>query len=178
MKKKIIFLDGDGTLWYPKKTLRTEKPHWIYYDPETKDNYLEHLVLTPEVKETLGILKEKGYLLIVVSANPSEESIAIEEIKNKLRYFEILNLFDSVKSSDADDPNGKGDVMLKAIAEFGLSKSDAIMIGDSYLYDYLAAKNAGIDSYFIKNTISILPETLVEEIQSIDEVSDILDILE
>lgn len=23
MKKKIIFLDGDGTLWYPKTTKRT-----------------------------------------------------------------------------------------------------------------------------------------------------------
>lgn len=28
--KKIIFFDGDGTLWYPKKTKWTKKPHLIY----------------------------------------------------------------------------------------------------------------------------------------------------
>ena len=57
MKKKIVFLDGAGTLWYPKATKRTQKPHWIYHDPETKDNYLEHLELTPRTKETLELLK-------------------------------------------------------------------------------------------------------------------------
>lgn len=59
-EEKIIFLDGDGTLWYPKATKRTQKPHWIYHDPETKDNYLEHLELTPKTKEALEYLSGKA----------------------------------------------------------------------------------------------------------------------
>jgi hydroxymethylpyrimidine pyrophosphatase-like HAD family hydrolase len=34
--KKIIFFDGDGTLWYPKKTKYKEHPVWLYIDPVTK----------------------------------------------------------------------------------------------------------------------------------------------
>ena len=59
MKKKIIFLDGDGTLWYPQKTKRTQKPHRIYCDDKIKDNYLEHLELTPNTKETLQDFKDR-----------------------------------------------------------------------------------------------------------------------
>ena len=36
--KKIIFFDGDGTLWYPKKTKYKEHPVWLYRDPITKKN--------------------------------------------------------------------------------------------------------------------------------------------
>ena len=31
--KKVVFFDGDGTLWYPKTTKRTAAPHWVYLDP-------------------------------------------------------------------------------------------------------------------------------------------------
>jgi hydroxymethylpyrimidine pyrophosphatase-like HAD family hydrolase len=82
MKKKIIFLDGDGTLWYPSTTKRTQKSHWIYNDPLTKDNYLAHLQLTPKIKETLTALRLRGILLVVISANPHTKEIALQEIKS------------------------------------------------------------------------------------------------
>ena len=178
MKKKIIFLDGDGTIWYPNKTLRNTKPHWIYNDSETKDSYLEHLQLTPKLKETLEKLSEKGIYLVVISANPYPEDMAIKEIQERLRHFNIAHLFHSARSSASSNPNGKAEVVLEIIESLGLNKSDALMVGDSYFYDYLAIKNIGIDALFIENTVSKMPEIMPSDLQSIKEVSDLIEILE
>ncbi len=178
MKKKIIFLDGDGTMWYPKATKRTQKPHWIYHDPETKDNYLEHLELTPKLKETVEKLTERGIYLVVISANPYAEDVAIKEIKERLGHFGLISLFHSCRSSAGDNPEGKAEIMLEILTDLGLEKSDALMVGDSYFYDYLSAKNIGVDAFFIENTISKMPEEIPGDIQTIREVSDLLDILE
>ena len=177
MQKKIIFLDGDGTLWYPKKTKRTEKPHWIYNDLETKDNYLEHLELTPNLKETLRSLKEKGILLVVVSANPRSEEFAVPEIIERLNNFGLTNLFHSVRSSMGDNPAGKGEVILHVLKTLGLGKESALMVGDSFNYDYMAAKNVGVDAFWIENTVNRVPEVMPVDLQSIKEVSDLLNIL-
>jgi phosphoglycolate phosphatase-like HAD superfamily hydrolase len=178
MKKKIIFLDGDGTLWYPKSTKRTEKPHWIYHDPLTKDNYLEHLELTPKTKETLKKFRDMGMYLVVISANPYAEDIAVKEIKERLKYFGLTDLFYSCRASEGSDPLGKPAIMLNIIKELGLEKDDAVMVGDSYFYDYLAAKDAGIDAFYIENIASKMPDIIPSDLQSIHEVSDLLDILE
>jgi beta-phosphoglucomutase-like phosphatase (HAD superfamily)/predicted kinase len=173
MKKKIIFLDGDGTLWYPKKTKRTEKPHWIYDHPETKDNYLEHLELTPDTKETLEKLKDLGVYLVVISANPRAEHMAVPEIKERLEHFGLTSFFYSVRSSLGSDPKGKAEVMLDVLNTIGLGKEGALMIGDSFVYDYLAAKEVGIDALWIENSVSKLPEVMPTDLKSIKELSDV-----
>ncbi len=178
MKKKIIFFDGDGTLWYPKATKRTKKPHWVYHDVTAKDNYLDHLELTPKTKETLMMLHEKGLKLVVISANPSAKEIATREIKERIDYFDLGNLFYSYQSSPGDDPNGKVTVMTKIIDALGFTREDALMIGDSYFYDYLAPKKAGIEALFIENEIAKMPNPPPASIESIKEVSDVLDMLD
>lgn len=178
MKKKILFLDGDGTLWYPKKTLRTVKPHWVYLDAETKDNYLPHLVLTPKLKITLESLKARGLCLVVISANPFTEDLALKEIKKRLEHFGLIDLFYSYHSSKGDNPDDKAGVMLEVLEKLELQKSDALMVGDSYFYDYLAAKNVGIDAFFITNSAAKMPDTIPTDLRSITEVSDLLAILD
>ncbi len=178
MKKKIIFLDGDGTLWYPKKTKRTVKPHWVYHDAETKDNYLEHLELTPNAKDTLEKLSARGIYLVIISANPYAEDIAIAEIKDRLNYFGITSLFYSIRSSPGDNPDGKASVLLEIIEKLGLEKEDALMIGDSYFYDYEAIKKVGVDAFWIENTVSKVPEIMPEDLKSLKEVKDLLNIIE
>jgi phosphoglycolate phosphatase-like HAD superfamily hydrolase len=178
MKKKILFLDGDGTIWYPKKTLRTQMPHWVYLDPETKDDYLHHLTLTPQLKETLRTLKEKGIYLVVISANPQTEHLAIKEIKERFEHFDLVDLFYAYRSSEGDDPNGKASIMLEILHELNIDKSDALMVGDSYFYDYRAAQNVGIEAFFVKNTVCKMPELMPADMQNINEVSDLLEILE
>lgn len=177
MKKKIVFLDGDGTLWYPKATKRTQKPHWIYHDPAIKDNYLEHLELTPRTKETLEALREKGMYLVVLSANPYAEDMAIKEIKERLEYFGLTSLFYAHRSSDGNDPNGKASIILEILSLLGLQREDALMVGDSYFYDYLAARNVGVDALFIENNVSKMPDEIPQDLQSIKEVHELIDIL-
>lgn len=178
MKKKIIFFDGDGTLWYPTSTKRTEKPHWIYHDPLTKDNHLEHLSLTPGTREALEILKEKGIYLVVVSANPNPEKQAVREIMERLDHFELSGFFYSCRSSAGDDPSGKVAIILDTIKELNLTKKDALMVGDSYFYDYLAPREAGIDAFFIENEVSNMPDEIPTDIKTIKEVSDLVDMID
>lgn len=178
MKKKILFLDGDGTLWYPSVTKRTEKPHWVYNDVKTKDNYLEHIELTSGTKEALEYFYKKGLYLVVISANPYDEETAVKEIKERLNYFGLSELFYTCRASEGSNPNGKVAVMLEIIKELGLAKEDALMIGDSYFYDYLAATENGIDAFFIENEVAKMPEAMPEDLQSIKEVYDLVDILE
>ncbi len=178
MKKKIIFFDGDGTLWYPKSTKRTQKPHWVYHDVATKDDYLKHIELTPRTKETLETLYRKGIKLVVISANPYPEEVAVKEIKERIDYFGLGGLFYAYRSSLGDDPNGKVAVMLGILDRLGLTKKDALMVGDSYFYDYLAPCEAGIDAFFIENEVAKMPESTPVDMQSIKEVSDLLNIVE
>lgn len=177
VKKKIIFLDGDGTIWYPKLTKRTQKPHWIYYDVTTKDNYLEHLELTPDAENTIIELTKRGICLVVISANPYAESIAIDEIKERLSHFNISNYFLSVRSSAGDDPKGKARIILEILNALRFNKEDALMVGDSYYYDYEAAKEIGVDAYWVENTVSKFPEVIPEGLKSIKEIHELLEIL-
>lgn len=177
MKKKLIFFDGDGTLWYPKATKRTKKPHWVYHDPATKDDFLSHLELTPGTKETLEWLKQKDLRLVVISANPSEEKTAMQEMKERLEYFELIDLIDSYRVSRGDDPTGKSAIMLEIIGELDVERVDALMVGDSYVYDYLAAQNVGIDALFIKSEVANLPRDLPDDFRSIDEIDDLRGLL-
>lgn len=178
MKKKIIFLDGDGTLWYPKKTKRTMKPHWIYHDSATKDNYLEHLMLTPGTKEALEDMFNRGIYLVVISANPYSPEIARKEIKERLDYFDLSKYIYSYNASEGSDPLGKVNIMLETVESLKMTKDDALMVGDSYFYDYLAAKNNGIDAFFIDNDVAKMPDEPDVNIQKITEVKDLLSLLE
>lgn len=178
MKKKLIFLDGDGTIWYPSSTKRTQKPHWIYHNPATKDNYLNHIEIAPNLRETLLKLKKKNILVVLVSASPYSADVANKELRGKLEFFDLLDLFHSFHSTPGDLPEGKGALMLELIKSLNLTKDDALMVGDSYFYDYLAAKNVGIDAYFIENESAKMPDEIPKDLQTIKEVSDLLDMLD
>jgi HAD superfamily hydrolase (TIGR01549 family) len=123
---------------------------------------------------TVKELKDKGVFLVVISANPREESVAVEEIKERLKHFNLLESFLLVRASPGDNPNCKGKIILEVLQSLGLEKKDALMVGDSYKYDYLAAKNVGVDAIWIENPISKLPEVLPEDFKNIRELSDLL----
>jgi len=142
--KKIVFFDGDGTLWYPKSTKRTQKPHWIYSDPKTMRDYRPHLVLTPGVVRTLRKLRKLGLMTVVVSTHPRSAKVADAELKEKVRYFGLDTLFDEVHAARGV-PTGKGAVIKRVLKRHGLPNSAAIIVGDSYVWDYIAAKNVGVE---------------------------------
>jgi len=157
--KKIVFFDGDGTLWYPKRTRFGEKPWWIYRDPEVRRDPRAHLMLTPKAKSTLKALKGEGMVVVVLSTRPSltvtDHEMSPKDYRKRLNdfaaYFGIDRYIDEYRACDP----GKGDSNLKEIdilsvlKRRGIPKSRALMVGDSYAHDYLSSRRAGIDCVLI-----------------------------
>ena len=172
--KKIIFFDGDGTIWYPKNTKRKIAPHWIYSDKKIGDKYLEHLILTPSTLATLKKLKKLDIILILLSTHPHPPKEADMLLKGKVRHFKLERLFDEFYSS-MDYPEGKGELIVNILKKKHIPKSKALMIGDSYRYDYLSAKKVGVDVFLIKSEYMASKGKRVKKV--IKQLKDIVEVL-
>lgn len=147
--KKIIFFDGDGTLWYPIKTKHTIKPHWVYNDKTIKD-YHKHLMVIPAVKSTLLKLKKMGIVTIILSTHPHPEKEAYEIINRKVKHFNLENLFTEVHAT-REFHESKSEYMVKILKRMNIPKSKALMVGDNYVWDYKPARNVGIDALLVQS---------------------------
>ena len=152
--KRIIFFDGDGTLWYPKKTKYSKPPWSVYNDARTRRNPLKHQMLMPNVLKTLRYLKARGIKMAIISTQPDRcKKDRRERLLKKLRYFGILEFFDYIEPSKVvskrDKPDSKGKQMISVLRRARLPKSSALMVGDLYGHDYLPARKAGIDAVLI-----------------------------
>jgi phosphoglycolate phosphatase-like HAD superfamily hydrolase len=164
--KKIIFFDGDGTLWYPKKTKYKEHPVWLYIDPVTKKTItksaakkvVKHQMLIPTVLPTLRKLKKLNIILVVLSTNPYPPKEADAVIKGRVKHFQLGDLFDEVHAT-REYHGSKGEFMLKILQERGIPKNKALMVGDSYNYDIKSALNVGIDGVLIETKYNKHPAT-------------------
>lgn len=150
MKKKIIFFDADGTLWYPHATKRTQGPWWVYLDEQARHNYLEHLSLTPQAIETLKVLQERQIVTVILSTHPHQAEEAARRLDEKVKHFDLVELFDEVYAT-AEYPEAKGEKILEVINRHNFTKDDAMMVGDSYTWDYLTAQLMGIDAVLINS---------------------------
>lgn len=149
--KKIIFFDGDGTLWYPKTTKRTVKPFWVYLDEETKDNFLDHLEVVAEVKETLRELKTRNIKLIILSTHPDKLENASDVLKSKVEHFELHDLFDEYYVT-AEYTEAKAEKIAELLEKFKLDKAEALMVGDSYRWDIEPVTSSGVDALLIDSS--------------------------
>jgi len=149
-KKKIIFFDGDGTLWYPKKTKYREKPHWIYSaSKHTSDHYSE-LVLIPTVLSTLKKLKQAGVITVLLSTHPHPPQEASRIINHKVAHFQLTTLFDEVHAT-REYQGSKGEFIVKILTQRSIPKSKALMVGDNYQWDYKPARDVGVDALLIES---------------------------
>lgn len=171
--KKIIFFDGDGTLWYPKATKHREKPHWVYHDEKTKSNPNYHLVLTPATTRTLKILKSQRIKTIILSANPYSKKKAYRLMKEKVEYFGIAHLFDEIHATPPK-MEAKGEFILDILAKYKLRKKDALMVGDTYLWDCKSAKNVGVESLLIDSSYRLECLSGRQAKRVINKLSDLL----
>src|SRR3989344_2912729 len=146
--KKIIFFDGDGTLWYPKKTKRNHPPHWIYLHPETKDNAEQHLAITPTTYHTLKHLKKRGITLICISTSPKNKKEANRLLKRKIRLFKLSTFIDEAHSTRTHK-QAKPEIITKILKKKGIAKKDALMIGDTYAWDYKPVNDSKVDTLLI-----------------------------
>lgn len=108
-KPKVIFFDGDGTLWYPRSTLRTRKPHWVYLD-ETIIDPIAEMIVTPKTITTLQQLGDLGVARILLSTCPLEETAALAHRKAIAEHVGVFDLLDEIKVAP-EIVNGKSEII-------------------------------------------------------------------
>ena len=175
--KHIIFLDGDGTLWYPAKTKRGDVTHWIYLDPETKDNYLSHMELCPHVYETVAGLYAYGFTLVLISMSPKPQAEAREEHRQKLEHFNLFPFFEEWYAAPDKDPEGKARIMKTVLEEHNLSVTNATMVGDSIKYDYQPAVDMGMESYLIESDMAPDADNAKRDTSQLNTISEVHDLI-
>lgn len=99
----------------------------------------------PEVGEVLGRLGEVCDRIVVVT-NGSRELSEIELRQSGLdryvdRLFSVTSDFGQVKKN--------GSAYVRVLKEMGASPEDVVHVGDNWLFDYLAPREAGITAYFL-----------------------------
>jgi phosphoglycolate phosphatase-like HAD superfamily hydrolase len=145
--KKVVFFDGDGTLWYPKSTLRTQKPHWVYNHPEIDDPRAE-LIVTPKTITTLKELGARGIRRVLLSSCPLPEEEAITNRIEIAQHVRVHGLLDDVRVAP-DRQDGKAEQLQRLLTEFKISPQEALMVGDRCDWDYLAAVSIGVEAVLI-----------------------------
>jgi len=168
MKKKIIFFDGDGTLWYPKKTKYTKHPVWLYKYKRFK-NHTSHLMMIPSVLSTIKELKRMGIITIVLSTHPQPLKEADAIINHKIKHFELVDLFDEVHAT-REHSGSKGEFMIEILKKRKIPKSKALMVGDSYKWDFEPAKNNGIDALLIESEYETMKKQVTKTIKKLSDI--------
>ena len=95
----------------------------------------------PEITETLSSLASE-YRLIVASGTPLELlHLLLRDIKSYfVRVFSSVSLYKQLKSPD---------FYLKICEEMGVKPSQVIHVGDNWQFDFLNARQAGMNAFYI-----------------------------
>jgi FMN phosphatase YigB (HAD superfamily) len=168
MKKSIVFFDADGTIWYPRKTKREEHPVWLYRDSRYK-NHEKHLVMAPTALDTIQELKKMSVITIILSTHPHLPKEADSLIQNKVRHFALADLFDEVHAT-REFAGSKGEFIERILAERKISKSKALMVGDSFKWDYNSAAEVGVDALLIETEYELEEVPVKNRIKKLSEI--------
>lgn len=145
--KDVIFFDGDGTLWYPRTTLGERKPHWVYLDEDIGDPIAE-MIATPNAVDSLRRLGEQGIKRILLSTSPLEEDEALLHRKAIAQHVGIFDLLDEIHVAP-EVVDGKARKIAAWLTKHQMSPDRALMIGDTYEWDILAANSVGVEGLLI-----------------------------
>lgn len=103
--------------------------------------FLKYMVIEPDLKEFLSILKPKFYTAI--STNRSTTMPAVMKMHGLEPYFDLV-----VTSLDVEQPKPHAEALIKILAHFKLSASEAVYIGDSMVdREHTAGVNMRLISY-------------------------------
>ncbi|MED1468659.1 pyrophosphatase PpaX [Bacillus salipaludis] len=101
----------------------------------------------PNVLETIGTLKEKGYKLGVVTTKRHDTSLKGLRLMKLEEYFDVVVAMDHVTKVKPDP-----EPILKALEQLNSQPEETIMVGDNF-HDILAGKNAGTKTAGVAWTI-------------------------
>ncbi len=148
--KKAVFLDRDGVINSNKKRYYTWKP--------------EHLEINPGVTETLGVLKERGYMLFVITNQGGISSGQYTREDVEALHLHLNSLLEK-EGASVDEffycPHHTDQekclcrkpqplLIQKAMARYGIDPHQSWMIGDS-ARDMEAGKAAGLKTILVKS---------------------------
>ena len=146
--RKAVFLDRDGVI--VEALVRDGRP----YPPSS----LADLVIPAETKECLQRLKERGFLLLVVTNQPdvargtllaADLEIMHRHLRSQLPLDDIL----ACCHDDADDcpcRKPRPGLIVEAARRYGIALETSFLIGDRWR-DVEAGRNAGCTTVLIDN---------------------------
>jgi D-glycero-D-manno-heptose 1,7-bisphosphate phosphatase len=146
LSAKAVFLDRDGVI--NRAVVRNRKP----YPPKT----LQDLEILPDVLEALNLLKESGFLLIVVTNQPdvgrgTKKQETVEEMHtylvNKLPLDDIFVCWHG-QDGECDCRKPLPGMLLQASNKYGIDFGKSFMIGDRWR-DVNVGYTAGCQTIFI-----------------------------
>ena len=146
---KAVFLDRDGVI--NRSFVRDGKP----YPPQT----LEELEILPGVVEGVSLLRQRGWLIVVVTnqpdvANGIQERGVVEAMHNYLRRSLAIDMIRVCFHADRDNCScrkPKPGMLLEAAGDLEIDLQESIMVGDRWR-DIEAGRAAGCKTVLVKST--------------------------
>jgi len=146
-KVRSVFLDRDGVINHP--IIKDGKP----YPPKN----LSEFKLMPGVSEAVHLLKEAGFLIVVITNQPdvgrgTMTRETVESIHNKMRETLPLNeirvCYDDGKIVNSEFRKPNPGMILASVKENNIDPKESYMVGDRWR-DIDAGKRAGVRTIFI-----------------------------
>lgn len=143
VEKEYSKIGSDSLKWY-------DIHYWLnflnleYYWEDILKKGLHKLQVYPEVETVLKALS-KDYTMIIIS-NAAKEFIDLE-----MDFLKLHNYFYAVYSAVSDFRKTKKDIStyLCVTEKLSIKPESLTHIGDTYEYDFIAAKKAGVKAYFL-----------------------------
>lgn len=110
-----------------------------------------------------------GIITIILSTHPHPPKEADVMIRHRVRHFRLEKLFDEVHATRVS-PDSKGEFMLKILKRREMPKSKALMVGDSYTWDYKPARERGIDALLIESEYEPMAKRIRRTIKKLDDL--------
>lgn len=131
---KHVFLDAEGTLYVPKNG----RSRWEFWMDPTPELALEFFELDEGAMEALVWLRARSETLCLASRNSPEILYAL------LDKFGIRGFFDCILLN-----GNKGRNISRYLSRRGLSKDEAVMVGDMPRLDLFPVKEHGIEAILV-----------------------------
>ena len=137
----------------------------VHYFADYILNHPEKIQSLGNVERALGNLKEKGYIITLVT---NDSRLPAEAV---LKVAGIGELFDFVGTTDEFPSKPATDSLYAIQSKFGVSFNEMIYIGDSTVDEEFAKNTAGFIAVTSEpNNLEVLPSAIFK-VKSIDELS-------
>ncbi|MEP7234731.1 MAG: HAD family hydrolase [Ignavibacteriota bacterium] len=168
MKPKAIFFDRDGVI--------NERIIGGYVRAWSEFHFL------PDVGETLKVIKQKGYLAIVVTNqrgvglglfSQADLDLVHQMMQEELQQKYGVQFDDIIFCTDSDDEPGRRKpspaMLVEAQNKYSIDLAASWMIGDTHS-DILAGTRAGTRTAFVVNEHERTPDSATVVIGSVNEI--------